>query len=67
MPALEAAGIPVLELRADNMDARSADGDALARTVGDWLGQACPRRWLIRRRPCRRCSPGRRPRCSPAR
>ncbi|MFD5460372.1 2-hydroxyacyl-CoA dehydratase [Streptomyces olivaceus] len=35
--ALEAAGIPVLELHADNVDARSADGDALTRTVGDWL------------------------------
>ncbi|MFC4003827.1 2-hydroxyacyl-CoA dehydratase [Prauserella oleivorans] len=35
--ALEAAGIPVLELRADNVDARRADADALARTVGEWL------------------------------
>ncbi|WP_267714458.1 hypothetical protein [Streptomyces sp. CoH17] len=35
--ALEAAGIPVLELHADNVDARSADGDALTRTVGNRL------------------------------
>lgn len=37
--ALEAAGIAVLELRADNVDARAADPDALTRTVGDWLDQ----------------------------
>jgi hypothetical protein len=36
--ALEAAGIPVLELHADNVDARAADGAGLTRTVGDWLG-----------------------------
>lgn len=35
--ALEAAGIPVLELRADNVDVRSADADGLVRQVGDWL------------------------------
>ncbi|KAA0940373.1 2-hydroxyacyl-CoA dehydratase family protein [Streptomyces apricus] len=35
--ALEAAGIPVLELHADNVDARDAGPDILTRTVGDWL------------------------------
>ncbi|MFD6286535.1 2-hydroxyacyl-CoA dehydratase [Streptomyces sp. NPDC060205] len=37
--ALEAAGIPVLELHADNVDARDAGPEALTRTVGDWLDQ----------------------------
>ena len=35
--ALETAGIPVLELHADNVDARSADPDALTRDVRGWL------------------------------
>lgn len=35
--ALEAAGIPVLELHADNVDARGAGPEELTRTVGDWL------------------------------
>ncbi|WP_394427614.1 2-hydroxyacyl-CoA dehydratase [Streptomyces sp. SGAir0957] len=35
--ALEAAGIPVLELYADNVDARGAGPEELTRTVGDWL------------------------------
>lgn len=35
--ALRAAGIPVLEVRADNVDSRGADGAALSRAVADWL------------------------------
>lgn len=35
--ALEAAGIPVLELHADNVDARTFDEDALIAEVNDWL------------------------------
>ncbi|SHN74868.1 2-hydroxyacyl-CoA dehydratase family protein [Cryptosporangium aurantiacum] len=35
--ALRAAGIPVLELRADNVDSRGYDPDAAERTVGAWL------------------------------
>jgi hypothetical protein len=35
--ALEDAGIPVLELRADNVDARTADPDALTAAVATWL------------------------------
>lgn len=37
--ALRAAGIPVLELRADNVDSRGTDGEALTRTVSDWLDE----------------------------
>jgi 2-hydroxyglutaryl-CoA dehydratase, D-component len=35
--ALEDAGIPVLELHADNVDARTADPEALTRAVAGWL------------------------------
>ena len=35
--ALRDAGIPVLELHADNVDARTADPDALTRAVAGWL------------------------------
>jgi hypothetical protein len=35
--ALEDAGIPVLELHADNVDARTADPAALTAAVADWL------------------------------
>jgi benzoyl-CoA reductase/2-hydroxyglutaryl-CoA dehydratase subunit BcrC/BadD/HgdB len=35
--ALEAAGIPVLELHADNVDARTFDEPTLTATVNDWL------------------------------
>jgi hypothetical protein len=35
--ALEAAGFPVLELHADNVDSRTAEPGALDRQVGDWL------------------------------
>lgn len=35
--ALRAAGIPVLELHADNVDARRSDPDYLDGTVGEWL------------------------------
>jgi hypothetical protein len=41
---LEAAGFPVLELHADNVDARTADPDTLDRKVRDWLdGVVLPR------------------------
>jgi hypothetical protein len=40
--ALEAAGIPVLELHADNVDARTADPQTLDRTVRDWLDAVVP-------------------------
>jgi 2-hydroxyglutaryl-CoA dehydratase, D-component len=43
--ALEDAGIPVLELRADNVDARTADPDALTAAVARWLEEyVLPRR-----------------------
>jgi benzoyl-CoA reductase/2-hydroxyglutaryl-CoA dehydratase subunit BcrC/BadD/HgdB len=35
--ALEAAGVPVLEIRADNADGRSLDPSALHRQVADWI------------------------------
>jgi hypothetical protein len=35
--ALEAAGLPVLELRTDNVDDRGYDADAVSRTVSAWL------------------------------
>ncbi|UJW30232.1 2-hydroxyacyl-CoA dehydratase family protein [Saccharothrix sp. AJ9571] len=35
--ALRAAGVPVLELHADNVDARRSDPAFLDRSVGDWL------------------------------
>ncbi|MFC5819515.1 2-hydroxyacyl-CoA dehydratase family protein [Nonomuraea harbinensis] len=35
--ALEAAGIPVLDLRADNVDTRTYDDDAVAGRIGRWL------------------------------
>ncbi|GAB2738586.1 2-hydroxyacyl-CoA dehydratase family protein [Amycolatopsis magusensis] len=35
--ALRAAGVPVLELHADNVDARRSDPAYLDRSVGDWL------------------------------
>ena len=35
--ALEAAGIPVLELHADNVDARGTDEGGIFRTVAEWL------------------------------
>jgi hypothetical protein len=37
--ALTDAGIPVLELRADNVDPRTADENALTTTVAEWLDQ----------------------------
>jgi benzoyl-CoA reductase/2-hydroxyglutaryl-CoA dehydratase subunit BcrC/BadD/HgdB len=43
--ALEDAGIPVLELHADNVDARTADPDALTAAVAGWLEEVVlPRR-----------------------
>ena len=38
--ALRRAGIPVLELRADNVDERTYDRDAVRATVGRWLDDA---------------------------
>ncbi|WP_019810832.1 2-hydroxyacyl-CoA dehydratase family protein [Saccharomonospora halophila] len=35
--ALKAAGIPVLELHADNVDARGTDETSITRTVAEWL------------------------------
>jgi hypothetical protein len=35
--ALEAAGVPVIEIRADNVDARTYDTDTVASRIGAWL------------------------------
>ena len=40
--ALEAAGIPVLELHSDNVDSRDFDQDAVFGTVGQWLDDPGP-------------------------
>jgi hypothetical protein len=35
--ALRDAGLPVIELEADNVDTRTYDADAVSRMIGDWL------------------------------
>src|SRR5690606_32594821 len=64
---LEAAGFPVLELHADNVDARTTDPDTLDRQVRGWLDEvvlpraAGARGWTARRAGADR-APARRPR-----
>ncbi|GAA2830777.1 2-hydroxyacyl-CoA dehydratase family protein [Nonomuraea rubra] len=38
--ALESAGFPVIEIEADNVDARTYDGDRVAARIGHWLEDA---------------------------
>ncbi|MGW3352248.1 hypothetical protein ACWDA3_53900 [Nonomuraea rubra] len=38
--ALESAGFPVIEIEADNVDARTYDGDQVAARIGRWLEDA---------------------------